>query len=1184
MESIPCSYTTLPPLSNSLEWTQAFISLNSKLNLKDIAYDGHLIPMLDVSLTLFDQASFNKPKSLIPSSVIDTPFVHLLFLQCEDNEYYKSTLKPKIREWLQTISSHKRQEWVIVLMSSSSQNKTNNIFKIKSGVIDKIRMDFNYDKRDRCVQISRIGVNGIEDPNCWNPLFDKLKEAIVAGFDLNINSRFADVERSESQRNLPGWNFCTFFILKESLALSYIGLNLFQEAQLVYEQLEQLFHQSLDNNTVINQFIDSGGKEIHDDSGDLLSTTKKPYRQMILSNSISVFDFRLYLFACQCNIAGEHLGNVELVAQRSINFINMFSHSLQPKLADLRPYFVQYWKFVASLTTIYQCDRWFTEEHKVNDVNRAHQYSLRKAELYDIAIDQLQDLSIRFGILPNKYPFAQDKYIKVHVDEIPQTTHKQLRQALSSRREFDKLFIHLCSSAARYYRQVAKFKKAWSLDLLVAGLNMERGHYESSLRFFELLNASEARSMWYSTRMYALLGQLLSHAHLDRVRDERWADAALDLVQIASTLDATERGMSAAMVDQMGGGGVGSSATWGGFEWLLRELKIFAQHAHKSFDIPLSPSLRVSFSSVRPDVVFSDDDDGSSIDARIDSNLPCSLVADAVVFTFHSLRHRHGIEYRCDSVRLEPGHNAVKAFCSTPAHDIFFLGAVNVLASGISFLEHIPVSEGRRRCCLNIPFDARALAVKLERPDNVVVGSGALHLKMKAGRKKMDAATVRLTSPHLVFGYVDSELVDDTDNCSLERNPESVILRNLDTQTWCTVAIPYHVFQDTDVATVNVQVDYTSDARPHQLVKTLAYDLVNPLKLHVSHTQMSDITILSADVAASAGYNVRVKDVRLVSTQHSHHSHSHSADPFILAAGEKASYGFTIKSDECSDLGLLAEYGTIENGGLCPGYAEISVDFAIEVYNMSYEIVQHELNAHQLKHHAQWVSKFITAHHTWSHSSGYEFKQVDENALDDALKTFAFTEGEKLALRGVIVGAIERLPSHPIESRHWDNCTLPIKLPIAEIVASGSINFKQHTLRLGEAALVSILLSTSGAADGEVLHYELDTPLDEWLISGKARGEYKVVTDKPFIFTITLLPIKMGAITPPRLKVFSRAGRTVSTFIENELQRIVVFSKTRSEHTFSIEMPRRELLDWAREREKNNKLLSYHAGMTFQGH
>lgn len=99
-------------------------------------------------------------------------------------------------------------------MTTSSINKTNNIFKIKTGVIDKIKMDFNVDKRDRCVQISRIGVNGIEDPNCWNSLLDKLKDAIVTGFNVNIESRIADVERSEGQRNLPGWNFCTFFILK----------------------------------------------------------------------------------------------------------------------------------------------------------------------------------------------------------------------------------------------------------------------------------------------------------------------------------------------------------------------------------------------------------------------------------------------------------------------------------------------------------------------------------------------------------------------------------------------------------------------------------------------------------------------------------------------------------------------------------------------------------------------------------------------------------------------------------------------------------------------------------------------------------------------------------------------------------------------------------------------------------
>ena len=75
-------------------------------------------------------------------------------------------------------------------------------------------MDFNTDKRDRCVQVSRIGVNGVEDPNCWNPLIAKLKEAITNGFQINMDSRIGDVDKSANQSSLPGWNFCTFFILK----------------------------------------------------------------------------------------------------------------------------------------------------------------------------------------------------------------------------------------------------------------------------------------------------------------------------------------------------------------------------------------------------------------------------------------------------------------------------------------------------------------------------------------------------------------------------------------------------------------------------------------------------------------------------------------------------------------------------------------------------------------------------------------------------------------------------------------------------------------------------------------------------------------------------------------------------------------------------------------------------------
>lgn len=153
------------------------------------------------------------------------------------------------------VSSKKHQEWLIVLISNSLSTKSNNLFKIKNSTLNKLKMDFN---NQRCIQINRLGVNGIEDPNCWDPLIDKLKELTYIGFNTNIQMRLQDVEKSENQINLPGWNFCTFFILKESIALSYIGINLYNEALQIYSQLEQLFHHRLVDNSVISQFADFG--------------------------------------------------------------------------------------------------------------------------------------------------------------------------------------------------------------------------------------------------------------------------------------------------------------------------------------------------------------------------------------------------------------------------------------------------------------------------------------------------------------------------------------------------------------------------------------------------------------------------------------------------------------------------------------------------------------------------------------------------------------------------------------------------------------------------------------------------------------------------------------------------------------------------------------------------------------
>lgn len=69
----------------------------------------------------------------------------------------------------------------------------------------------------RCCQIAMPSTAASSDPDAgaaWKELLRRVKEAIVASFDLNFTVYEEDVRRVGGNRHLPGWNFCTFFIQK----------------------------------------------------------------------------------------------------------------------------------------------------------------------------------------------------------------------------------------------------------------------------------------------------------------------------------------------------------------------------------------------------------------------------------------------------------------------------------------------------------------------------------------------------------------------------------------------------------------------------------------------------------------------------------------------------------------------------------------------------------------------------------------------------------------------------------------------------------------------------------------------------------------------------------------------------------------------------------------------------------
>jgi hypothetical protein len=170
--------------------------------------------------------------------------------------------------------------------------------------------------------------------NAWNDLIAKIKSLILASFDMRVTQYEEDIREKDTQRTLPGWNFCTFFILKEGLARGFESVGLVEDALVGYDEL------NVGLDTVIHEQLETGSPERHggemltftedlrdiaeraletvtrdssDDDGDdtdsnpagprfeeiAISSTTKAYRDMILANKVSVFDFRCYIFSRQ---------------------------------------------------------------------------------------------------------------------------------------------------------------------------------------------------------------------------------------------------------------------------------------------------------------------------------------------------------------------------------------------------------------------------------------------------------------------------------------------------------------------------------------------------------------------------------------------------------------------------------------------------------------------------------------------------------------------------------------------------------------------------------------------------------------------------------------------------------------------------------------------------------------------
>lgn len=313
-----------------------------------------------------------------------TPYLKIYLLRCDDKDTYKSTSRQLVREWIREntpppqtsstvnkLEAHDASEWLILHVvlpdtvaaseprwTAASKRDPDELVerpqssakwpgKSTSTVLDKIRADFNPSTKSVPERVAQIRLQKSDIPqhhlpqnpvpsayietkqeqeNAWQDLFAKFKTLILMSFDLRVTQYEDDIREKDAQRSLPGWNFCTFFTLKEGLARGFESVGLVEDALAIYDEL------TLGLESAVTDAPDSAAsrgtllgdldkyrdilKEISAAESDAqtiekliqplqslydqpLDLTKKDYRGEIVKSTISLFDFHLYIFARQ---------------------------------------------------------------------------------------------------------------------------------------------------------------------------------------------------------------------------------------------------------------------------------------------------------------------------------------------------------------------------------------------------------------------------------------------------------------------------------------------------------------------------------------------------------------------------------------------------------------------------------------------------------------------------------------------------------------------------------------------------------------------------------------------------------------------------------------------------------------------------------------------------------------------
>ncbi|KAG0299826.1 hypothetical protein BGZ98_009724 [Dissophora globulifera] len=1114
-------------------WPSVEKDLVSRLPLRNLVWKPsnnrakRNISVLDVEFRRFSAES---SKNLPPVTLLQNPYLNLYFVNCEDNEVYKTTVRQQIREWIQLMTSKKNQEWLIVHISSQENARATKVAQVRMADTEMSEMEL------------------------WADFTEKMKEGIMTSFDQNVLTFEEDIRRLDSQRQMPGWNYCTFFILKEGLTNAYEMMNLHEDALRQYDELEASFFQILRDNA-LTWYGKFGGMQEGDDDANLLDLNRKPYRDLIIQNTISVFDFRTYLFGRQCNLLFRLRRPIE-ICHRSLIFIPSFAKTVREHVSNLTENFMESWIYTACMSIVNECDE--TVPLSGDDPHMMIVLDGAKAELLQLARQQLDKLGIQHGRLPKELPFTMslgyDNDTNLGMSEVEKKPmSKDLLEAVSSDEAFD---TSVSARAIRGFDGSGRHRSSLLLHGDVAALQYYRKKFVEAARILESITWRYGQNHWT-----VLENELvMKHAKcLKELGDTvKYTEACLTLLRNMDDLKDEDKLYYSTELF--------STAT-------SKELK---QEIHHEF----APMFTVKVVSM---VDILQDDDGSYVDIMIENKLPQDIEFNKLSVRMVSgeidelwFNLRHGV--------IKPGKNTYRVTCETSASGTYVLEKVHLKIGKVVFLYDF-LQENRKRI-FRVDSHPKALKATISPPQEMELGQTSTFIvHVSSGRNQVSEASLSLLPasegislvPTSTLAYSNEASDAATGEISFE-SYEAISLPSFGPNETLAITVPYETFINSQEHLIKLAVHYlTPNSKRHTFTLTTGIETVLPLQVSHSIIWRDDCLNIKLDMACTSYVPIRVLNVEL---RHPARINDFKQAPFagemipiklilslhttvyVMASVVLYEYHFERSLSEVTD----------EAANIVPVLANTNV----EVEKALISLLEADLVKAQLEQHNAFLTSHLKSHllkgvdyMVYGMSDELELPPLDVASCE----TLLVYHDPKV--REILIGILKEifLMNKTIEydrimalskSNEPLQISFPIPLPTSQMLTTVEIIVDSpNELTVGTPATFQLLVKNSAywspSEDKEQvydLYYDILVDYENWLLCGHKK---RLFSTKPGVTTthaVSLVPLKTGPLHVPKISIVSASSGVYNqTAYVNEAEQVLIKPRTTTS-TFVIDQQR----------------------------